>query len=162
MVDDWTLFWVLGGVVLLGLALWVARMIAARRDAAKPAPPPPPPRPAHEVALEALASLRKSDHLARGDHKTFYTELSSILRAYAGGRWSFDSLDLTVDELLDILRVRRTEGLDLDRIQHLLRLADEVKYAKFTPSTKDGEVLLDDAQQLVEATRPTPRPEGTA
>lgn len=162
MVDDWTLFWVLGVVMVLGIAVWIARAVAAQREAEKPAPPPPPPRPAHEIALEALATLRTTDHLARGDHKTFYTELSAIVRAYAGGRWSFDSLDLTVDELTDILRGRRTDGLDLEKMTHLLRLADEVKFAKFTPSTKDGEVLLDDAVHLVESTRPRPRPEAKA
>ncbi|MEQ9502869.1 MAG: hypothetical protein RIT81_38725 [Deltaproteobacteria bacterium] len=162
MVDDWTLFWVLGAVLLLGLVLWAARVVAKRREAAKPAPPPPPPRPAHEIALEALTALRSAAHLERGDHKTFYSELSAILRAYAGGRWSFDSLDLTVDELIDILRARKTDGLDLEKMTHLLRLADEVKYAKFVPSPKDGEVLLDDAVGLVNATRTQQRPEAEA
>lgn len=161
MVDDWTLLWVIGAVLLLVVALLVARGIARRRRENVPAPPPPPPRPAHELAEEALARLRSSDYLVRGEHKAFYTELSAIMRAYAGGRWSFDSLDLTIDELVEILRQRRTDGLDLPKMTHLLRLADEVKFAKFAPSADDGAQHLDDAAELVAQTRPRERTEAS-
>lgn len=154
LVPDYTLFWVIGVVALLGIAVFVARALANRREAAKPPPPPPPPRPAHEIALERLAALRQADYLESGAHKTFYTELSATMRAYAGDRWKFDSLELTVDELVDLLRDR--EGLDLTKMTHLLQLADQVKYAKFVPTKRDGDALLDDAEALVAQTKEQP------
>jgi hypothetical protein len=153
MVPDYTLFWVVGSILVVGLGLWIARVVSRRREAAKPPPPPPPPRPAHEIALERLAEIRSADHLSTGAHKVFYTELSSTMRAYAGDRWSFDSLDLTVDELVDVLREKKTDGLDLTKMTHLLQLSDQVKFAKFVPTKADGDALLDDAVALVEATK---------
>ena len=157
-VPDYTLFWVLGAVLLLGLAVLGARAWSRRERRARPSPPPPPPRPAHEVALERLAALRRDNPLADGDAKSFYTELSAILRAYAGGRYGFESLELTVDELIAELNHHRTDGLDNLKLRHFLQLADQVKFAKMVPSRSEGEEALDGAVALVEASRPRPAP----
>jgi len=159
LVPDYTLFWALGISALLIAAVVVLLRLSNRKRAEGPrVPPPPPPRPADEVALEALAKLRAEDPIAAGALKVHYTELSTILRAYLGGRYGFESLELTFDELFDALRARRTPGLDLVRLETLLFTADQVKFAKFVPLAEDGYAALETAEQIVRTTRPTPAP----
>ena len=157
LIPDFSLLWA-GGALLLGLALALlaVRLLRRGREEAARGPPPPPPRPAHEVALEGLEALAKAGHLEAGRTKRFYVELSAILRAWAGGRWGFESVELTLEELLEALRARDTRGLDLARLEQVLGLADLVKFAKLDPSRGQGEEALTSAVELVEATRPQP------
>jgi hypothetical protein len=137
---------------ITGWAVWRHLKAKARRPI--PGPPPPPPRPAHLVALEALATLEAAGHLAAGRHKAFYSELSEVMRAWAGARYNFVSLDLTVPELMEALGQKDRPGLEAARLERLLTLADLVKFAKFTPTAADGEGALSDARAIVKATTP--------
>lgn len=136
------------------VAWWVRRTLEARRLRPVPAPPAPPPRPAHEVALEALAHLEAAHHLQAGRHKAFFSELSEVMRTWAGARYGFVSLDLTVEELMEALGQKERPGLERARLERVLTTADLVKFAKFTPSVADGEGALADAKAIVLATRP--------
>ena len=68
--------------------------------------PGPPPRPAHEIALERLDRLGAYGFLENADNRPFYFAVSEIIRDYLGGRFGFDSLELTTDELMEELRRR--------------------------------------------------------
>ena len=61
--------------------------------------PPPPPRPPEEVALEKLGAVKTSGMLERGEIKEFHISVSEAIREYLGGRYGFDSLELTTEEL---------------------------------------------------------------
>ena len=141
---------------LLVLAATLQRFGARRpaRAAGVRAPPPPPPRPAHIVALERLEALRNADCLERGETKRFHVELSEILRVYVGARFEFDSVELTVAELVAALRARPAPGLHLVALQRLLDDADFVKFAKHAPSEADSRRALDSACAIVDRTRP--------
>lgn len=142
-------------LIIAAVTLWaVQRHLKARALRPIPGPPPPPPRPAHEVALEALAALEAAGHLAAGRHKAFYSQLSEVMRAWAGARYDFVSLDLTVPELMEALSQKERPGLEAPRLERLLTLADLVKFAKFTPTVADGEGALVDARAIIGATRP--------
>lgn len=142
-------------LIIAAVTLWaVQRHLKARAQRPIPGPPPPPPRPAHLVALEALAALEAAGHLAAGRHKAFYSELSEVMRAWAGARYEFVSLDLTVPELMEALSQKERPGLEAARLERLLTLADLVKFAKFTPNVADGEGALADARAIISATRP--------
>jgi hypothetical protein len=92
--------------------------------------------------------------------KEFYVELSEILRAYAGGRWGFDSVELTVEELIVELRSRFLAGLDLVLLERVLKEADFVKFAKYVPSAIEAETAINGAFSIVDHTRPAaPRQE---
>ncbi len=147
---DYTILWAGGAVLFVAIAAYVIlKVLKARRDRPVPAPPPPPPRPAHEVAFERLDALAAAGHPRDGALKEFFTELSEILREYTGGRYGFDSLDLTVDELMDALGERRVDGL-----RDLLARADLVKFAKYRPTRDEAVEAFDQARAIVEATRP--------
>jgi hypothetical protein len=152
---DYTALYGIGGALLLGLiALIVVKLLKRKKERAVEAPPPPPPRPAHEVALEKIAALEAAGHPKEDALKEFFSAISEILREYAGARWGFDSLELTVDELMDALGARKTEGLDRERLRNLLVRADLVKFAKYRPTQPEAVEVLAVTKTIVEATKP--------
>ena len=151
---DYTLLWVLGIaalVAVIGLVAW--KVIQNRRARPVEAPPPPPPRPAHEVAMERLAALEAEGHPKEDALKEFFTAISEILREYAGGRYRFDSLELTVDELMEAIERKETPGLDRTRLRNLLVRADLVKFAKYRPTREEAVEVFAASKAIVEATK---------
>jgi hypothetical protein len=121
----------------------------------------PPPRPAHVVALERLDGLGAT--LASStDLRPFVFELSEIIREYLGGRFGFDSLELTTEELVFKLRrrvsVEAMPGLVLGEVEGWLSGCDLVKFAKLSPTSAEARGALETAIRIVEATRPRPEP----
>ncbi len=151
---DYTLFWGLGITVLIGLIALVIWRLTAGKPTKVVEPPPPPPRPAYEVAMERIEALKSSELLSRGGFKPYFSELSELLREYTGGRYGFDSLDLTHDELMRALRRRQTPGLEAARLSHILNMADQVKFAKFLPEDAECQEALEGAEAIVRATAP--------
>ena len=156
LVDDYTPIYVLGGLILLTfvffLTRWFIQKYKARRKAEELSAPPPPPRPAHLIALERLEDLRTSEFLAQQKFKSYFVELSEIMRTYLGQRYGFDSVELTVVELLSVLRGLRTPGLDLGHLEKILNDADFVKFAKYTPTDVEAHTAINSAFELVERT----------
>lgn len=154
MVEDFTLVYVVGGLIFALFSFvflrWLIRKYRQAQKAQEAAAPPPPPRPAHEVALERLEALRTSTYLADKDFKTYFVELSEILRSYVGGRYDFDSVELTVFELIAHLRGMRTPGLDLALLEGMLNDADFVKFAKYLPTDVEAHSALNNSFELVE------------
>jgi hypothetical protein len=111
------------------------------------------PRPPHEIALEALATLHVSDLLATGQIKTFYIQLSEILRQYVEGRYFIDAMEMTTRQLTDRMA---SERIDQDHIQHLqglLDVSDLVKFAKFIPPETLQQRAVADAIAFVDKTK---------
>jgi hypothetical protein len=146
---DYALLYALAGAVVLLASIVLLRRLMARRKV-EVVPPPPPPRPAHEVARERLAGLDAMAGLE--DLKPFFIEVSEILRAYVGSRYRFDSLDLTVGELMAELERRETRGLDRIRLEALLSQADLVKFAKYGAVEREAREALETAKAIVDAT----------
>ena len=134
-----------------GLAIW--RLVHNHRLRPKEAPPPPPPRPAHEVALEQLDVLAKSEHLRLGAFNPYFTELSLVLRTYVGRRFNIDAIERTVDELMYALDGVETPGVDRKELQWLLAEADQIKFAKYQPTSQGARDALAKARAIVQASR---------
>ena len=71
---------------------------------------------------------------------------------HLGQRYSFDSVELTVIELLTVLRGLRTPGLDLGNLEKILNEADFVKFAKYKPTDVEAHTAINSAFELVERT----------
>lgn len=112
-------------------------------------------RPAHEIALEALAAL-KSDWETRfdaGEFKALYTDLTDILRRYLENRFFIPALEATTNEILTAL-----DELDLpqtvrEQIGSVLSAADLVKFAKHIPEKSDFPAAVARAEAVIDATR---------
>ena len=159
--QDLTLAIVAGGLLAAALGALVTWAIVRRFRQRIIVRPGPPPRPAHEVALERLDRLGAYGFLENADNRPFYFAVSEVIRDYLGGRFGFDSLELTTDELVDELRRRAGRTLVLGEIEGWLSACDLVKFAKVSPSATEARGALEIAISIVESTRPRPQPEAT-
>jgi hypothetical protein len=154
--------YVAGGLVAAGLGALLTMLIIRRLRARRGERPGPPPRPAHEVALEKLDRLGAYGFLEDADNRPFYFAVSEIVREYLGGRYGFDSLELTTDELCAELRRQAGRELVLGEVRGWLSACDLVKFAKISPSAAEARGALESAIQIVTTTRPVAAPVATA
>ena len=139
--------------VIAGLTLLISRYMQRRRKAAIP---PPPPRPPWEIAAEALAQLsrKKQAMLDAGQGAVFVDQLSDVVRAYLGGRYAFDGLETTTDEMLSQLKVRGASLGFTQEVGQFLGRCDLVKFAKVEPDGDEVDLLFAKAQDLVQLSEP--------
>ena len=145
-----------GGFAAALLGAVIALLVRRRLRARRPPVPAVPPRPAHEIAMERLDRL--GTLLAQGgDLRPFYFGLSEAIRDYLGGRFGFDSLEMTTEELIAAMRrvpADETRGVLGSEIEGWLSGCDLVKFAKLAPSVEQARGALETAIRMVEATRP--------
>ena len=92
--------------------------------------------------------------LDAGQGALFVDQLSHVVRAYLGGRYTFDGLETTTDEMLMQLK---THGASLGFTQEVgqfLGRCDLVKFAKVEPDGDEVDLLFAKAQDLVQLSDP--------
>ena len=156
---DWSLLlWLLLALLLALVAYLIHRKL--RKETEEEAVPTwvPPPRPPHEEAEAALARLAEKGLIEKGEIALFYTELTDIMKRYAGRRFEVPYLERTTEEVLSDLAAKQVSTPPLRAI---LEIADLVKFAKQMPGQQQGRSSLTVALDLVRDTRP-PALEATA
>lgn len=140
--------------VLVGLAIagLVYSLVRWMRRRPKPTPPPPPPRPAWEIALAALAEIRHEDLVRQGMFTRHLERVNHVLRDYLGGRYGFDGLESTTEEVLLALKASPLPAALYGHVERLLRESDLVKFAKLEPTAKECGTVLEDVEGLVRQT----------
>jgi len=152
--------WILLPLLVAGL-LWVlARRLRPKREAARSVPAQPP-RPAHDIALEALAALERSPLLERGQVKEYHIEASDILRTYVGARFGVDALEMTTHEVLSALASTGANGRFLEGLGAFLDQCDLVKFAKVRPSADAARHVLELGRRVVLESVPPAAPSTT-
>lgn len=141
-------------LIIFGLLVWLGvvmllRYLRNRRIA----PPPAPKIPPHVVANKALVELGHRKLWQKGKFKTYYTELTSILRAYISGRWGVGALEMTTDEIIVALRDVEMPSSSRNDLIAILRTADMVKFAKAEPEAEENDENLNRALYFVENTK---------
>jgi hypothetical protein len=166
MQDDYTLLYVLGGLVGAG-AIALITLLASRwwRRREKKLPPPPAPRPPWEVALERLAQLEGEKLAALQNHAAaeFVDRVSDTLREYLGGRFAggsllCDGLETTSDEMIGMLREHGVQVDLLREITYFLFHCDLIKFAKVVADQAEVDELLAKARRVVQVSIPAPAP----
>jgi hypothetical protein len=152
---DWKAVVLVAGIVALVLLLAGLGFYYWRKRQGKSLLPEKkePARPAHEIALAALQKLRESDLLATGKIKTYYIELSEIVRRYIEGRYFVPALELTTGELMDNLKTVALEADGKERLRDLLESSDLVKFAKYEPTPNEHERAFQLAESFVNMTK---------
>ncbi len=147
-------WWLVAAAVLvaIGIVMW------RKRKRAQSGPPPPPPVPADITAMEKLEQLLRSDLLATGKLKEFYSALSDIVRAYIEATYQTPALERTTSELMrDLRRVKEIPMAQQVDLKDLLEIGDLVKFAKFRPDMSEATQAHQKAVSFIEATRPQER-----
>ncbi|GMR23203.1 MAG: hypothetical protein BMS9Abin37_1613 [Acidobacteriota bacterium] len=151
---DWSLLaWLLLAVLVSLVAYIIYRRL--RKDTKDEAAPAwvPPPRPPHEEAEAALARLAEKGLIEKGEVALFYTELTDIMKRYAGRRFEVPYLERTTEEVLSDLAAKHVSA---PRLGAILEIADLVKFAKQMPGQQQGRSSLTMALDLVRDTRAAP------
>ena len=122
--------------------------------------PKTPPLPAHEIALNALETLRRKQLWQQGSIKEYHTELTDIVRQYLESRCGITSTEMTSDQTLEAFVAwwQRERGTD-DRqpeqlLESMLRTADMVKFAKSEPLPYEHDRSMTQAVELVQTLTP--------
>jgi hypothetical protein len=133
--------WIIAAVSLLALA-GIIYFLRKKKTVPKPVAPPVSKLSPVDEAMESLEALRKEDLPKKGEVKQYYTRLNDILRWYVFRKFHFSSLEKTNDELVMQLRQTRLSQPDYTNLAQALRMADFVKFAKYTPSEADQEEVF--------------------
>jgi len=143
-----------GALALTVMALLVRRALRRRRVAhAGEELPSEPRRPPEEIAMEKLRALRAAGRFSVDGYRPFTFALAEIVRAYLGGRYGFDSLELTTTELIAQLRQKAPHLCEPG--SEVLRFLDETDLVKFANVGSTDEAALkglDAAQAIVLST----------
>lgn len=146
---------VLGGLLAFASAFTLVRRLLRRRVVAlaETAAEAGPRRPPDEVAMEKLRALRAAGQFARDGYRPLYFAVAEVVREYLGGRYGFDSLELTTTELLDALRVKAPHLADAGgEVARFLHDTDLVKFANAGSTDERALAILDAAQAIVLST----------
>jgi hypothetical protein len=149
------LLWLLAALVLAALAYIIYRKLRRAPEEEREAVSAPPPPPELE-AREALRRLEAKNLIERGALLRFYTELSEIMKRYAGRRFHVPYLERTTEEILQDLERSEVQPDAVRDLGGLLERADLVKFAKWGSDPDEARTTLERAKGFLERTWPAP------
>lgn len=117
--------------------------------------PEKPAEPAHIIALRELDRIKVQKLWQQEKIKQYYSEVSDTIRIYIQNRFGIQALEQTSAETIGVFRFRRdlVDSNSLDQLQHILSLADLVKFAKYSPLPDDNNQTLMNAYFFVNQTK---------
>ena len=117
--------------------------------------PEKPAEPAHIIALRELDRIKAQKLWQQEKIKPYYSEVSNTIRAYIENRFGIQAMEQTSAETIGLFRQKKdlADGTNVDQLQHILSLADLVKFAKYTPLTDDNNLTLMNAYFFVNQTK---------
>ena len=115
--------------------------------------------PPFEEAMQCLDKLKERQLWQSGQEKSYYTELTDILRRYISRRFGVNAAEMTSAEIMSAMRKKEESRMVNDKLSDILSLADFVKFAKVRPLSDENETAFQRAVQYVEGTKPAPEPE---
>lgn len=151
--------WVLLALAIAGVGVGGYYLITYLRnrfgDASTTDVPTEPLRPAEEVALEKLDTIREQKIWQSGQVKEYHTQLTDVVREYIARRFEVSSTEQTSDETLRAMRGLLSDKKELyEDLRKMLTLADLVKFAKWTTTPDENELSLRSAYAFVKETTP--------
>lgn len=141
----------LGILAVLGLIIWL--VIRYQRKEPIIPPRPRPQVPAHERAMRELGELESQRLWQSGDIKSYYAEISTILRRYIENRYQIPALESVTDEITRDLRSLNVPEKQLKTLTELLQAADLAKFAKSQPTEKDNLQAIETAREFIRSTK---------
>ena len=153
--ENWP--WVAGGAAALAaLATFIIWLVRRKRKPRKVVETVEPEKPSHERALLALEVLDQKRLWQQGLVKDYHSGVTDILRGYIEERFGVPAMESTTDELIAALGVSSMNSGQHEQLTNLLRMADMVKFAKWTPLPAENEQLMIGAVKLVQQTTEAP------
>ena len=145
-------YWGIAALVFIAaLALFIH--YRNKRLANKIVEPEKPKIPAHITALASLERIREQQIWKEDKVKEYYSEITDTVRLYIEERYGIMALESTTDELLAMMKSQVIDGVSKEKLQHMLKLADFVKFAKMIPMEQEHSIVLQSAFDFVNGTK---------
>ena len=152
----WGIFrWVLLAMLLGGIGIGLYYLWRWYEKNKQPEEEPINPellRPADEVALEKLDTIKAQKIWKDGKVKEYQTELTDVVREYIGRRFDVQSTEKTSDETLRAMKPLIEKDVFV-KLSKMLQLADLVKFAKWHTTPDENESALTTAYEFVQETK---------
>ncbi len=145
------LYLLLAALALAASAVVAAFIIAARTRKARRALEAIP---AHILAYRQLEELKAKNLVAQGKLKAFFIELSGIVRYYLENRFHLKAPEMTTEEFF--FSVKDSAALAGEHqavLKEFLVCCDLVKFAKYSPQSREIENALETAQRFIDQTK---------
>lgn len=107
--------------------------------------------PPYIKALDALEQLRLKKLWQQDKTKQYYSELSDILRTFFEEEMKFNALEMTSDEIIELLTIKLNNDI-ISKLKHILSTSDLVKFAKHKPLPDENELLFNFVVDIVKTT----------
>ena len=143
---------VLAVALLVALIVFLVLRYAKREKKPKVKVKVVPKEKAHIIALSRLEALRKKKLWEVGEVKSYYSELTDIIRDYMENRWEFGAMEMVTPEIMTELERLNLFPEVRERMREILNTADLVKFAKWQPMPTDHDRCFKDAVDFVNAT----------
>lgn len=114
---------------------------------------PPPLLAPHVRAMKSLDKIKEEKIWQQERYKEFYTQLTDVLRRYINERYGINSLEMTSDEILSIIRTKAEEDSVYNNLKQVLSVADLVKFAKYKPFIDENDLSLMNSYFFVNQTK---------
>lgn len=160
---DWMFYLTIAGytilaVLIIALIIYLLNKYLKSRNTnqSEPQPEPIDPRKAHEIAYDELEALRQKQLWQSQQFKTYYTELTEILRRYISNRYAIDAMEQTSDDILSEFRRNKElkdKKAEIKLLNDVLQLADLVKFAKWQPLPDECERSFNQVTQFIDQTK---------
>lgn len=153
----WTdyIWYIIGGLLFIGLAVFVFFYFIKNKKTAIPVVAPPPPiETLQEQALKMLAKLEQKQLWQAAQVKEYYSELTDIVRSYIEARYDVPTLELTTDEILYSAKRHGELSRHTELLGSILYLADLAKFAKAEPLPHEHTAAMEHAVQFINVTKP--------
>lgn len=145
------------GVILIGALIFFIFYYIRWKKKNKPlfAKPEKPAEPAHIIALRELDRIKVQKLWQQEKIKQYYSEVSDTIRTYILNRFEIPAMEQTSSETISTFKLRKdlVDNKTLDQLQHILSLADLVKFAKYSPLPDDNNLALMNAYFFVNQTK---------
>jgi len=117
--------------------------------------PERPKEPAHVIALRQLDHIKAQKLWQQEKIKQYYSEVADTIRNYIENRFDIPAMEQTSAETIGVFKQNKEliDSNSLNEIQHILSLADLVKFAKYTPLLDDNNLTLMNAYFFVNQTK---------
>lgn len=117
--------------------------------------PEKPEEPAHIIALRELDRIKAQKLWQQEKIKQYYSEVADTIRTYIERRFDIPAMEQTSSETIGVFKQRKDliDNNSLNQVQHILSLADLVKFAKYTPLVDDNNLTLMNAYFFVNQTK---------
>lgn len=108
--------------------------------------------PPHKKALNAIDKLRSERTTSADDQKTYYTQLTDVIRQYIADRFGFNAKEMTSSEILFRLKENGDQKM-IDELKELFTTADLVKFAKYSTLLNENDLNLVNAVKFIDQTK---------